>query len=86
MVKESRLSFRVPDTISNKIDLAVLMHNHITDRSEFGSMAIKFFLEYLYVTSPEVEVYAKLIFKIAESGKIKTDEINELQELMESYN
>ena len=75
MVKESRLSFRIPQIISDKVDVAILLHTEFPDRSEFGTQAVKFFLQYLMVTKPEVDIFSSALIKIAKRAEITTKEL-----------
>ncbi|MHA2252554.1 MAG: hypothetical protein ACXAD7_19475 [Candidatus Kariarchaeaceae archaeon] len=80
VTKESRLSFRIPDGTSKKIDELVKQHSDIKDRSKFGTFAAEKFLKYLELRPEFYEKMRETI--IALSKNVGGYELEEIQELM----
>ena len=77
--KESRLSFRIPDDISERIDILVKKHS-LKDRSKFGTIAGEKFMQYQELRSEFYEKMRETI--IALSKKVGGDNLEEIQQLM----
>ncbi|MDH5404029.1 MAG: hypothetical protein OEY49_16135 [Candidatus Heimdallarchaeota archaeon] len=86
-LKDSRLSFRITPKLSEEIDSLVGKHDQIRDRSEFGTKAIQFFIEYLRNSTTDEQLIMKGILSLASDKNIKSKELTQLSELYEDlYN
>ncbi|MHA2248815.1 MAG: hypothetical protein ACXAD7_00570 [Candidatus Kariarchaeaceae archaeon] len=76
MTKDSRLSFRISPELNKRIDLMVeLSSGVIRDRSELGTRAIKFFLNYLRDTADEQKVIVHALVALAKHTETESPEI-----------
>lgn len=83
MRKDSRLSFRISNILSKRIDEAITSTgDQIRDRSEFGTKAIMFYLDYIENTQSEAEVMLKSIISLADHVGVNTEEINKIREMV----
>ena len=79
MKKGSRLSFRISSKLDGTIEKAILQsQGEIRDRSEFGLKSVIHFLNYLAHTKSEEQVLMATILKLAESKRIQTSDIDEI--------
>lgn len=85
MRKDSRLSFRISNTLSTRIDDAIdRSEGQIRDRSEFGTKAITFYLDYIENTQSETELMLKSIISLADHIGLKTQEIDHVRNVLTS--
>ena len=83
MGKDARLSFRISDMLSDRIDQA-LQHaeGQIRDRSEFGTKAIKFYLDYIENTQSEDEIILNAIVSLANHVGENGSEIARIEKII----
>jgi len=83
MGKDSRLSFRLSELLSRRIDHAIDMADgQIRDRSEFGTKAIKFYLDYIENTAAEDELILNAILSLAEHIGVQGGEIPQIKDIL----
>ncbi|MHA2252508.1 MAG: hypothetical protein ACXAD7_19240 [Candidatus Kariarchaeaceae archaeon] len=86
MTKESRLSFRIDDNLSHKIDIMVDKHINIRDRSDFGTQSVQFYMDLLDNKETELAMIVKAINSITKkSGITDLPELGDLNELLSKY-
>ncbi len=84
MSKDNRLSFRISQHLSARVDRAIdRSAGQIRDRSEFGTKATKFYLDYIENIKSEDEVMLEAILALA--GKIgeRSAEISDIKTYLE---
>jgi hypothetical protein len=85
MRKDSRLSFRISNNLSKRIDLSIdKSEGQIRDRSEFGTKAITFYLDYIENTQSETELMLQSIVSLAEHIGLDTKEIKYVRNILDS--
>ena len=84
MGKDARLSFRISSILSDRIDKAIdKSDGQIRDRSEFGTKAIKFYLDYIENTQSEDEIILKAILTLANHVGEKGADITKIEKILE---
>lgn len=84
MRKDSRLSFRISPLLNDRIEMAIEQSTgDIRDRSEFGTKAVEFYLDYLHSTVSENEIIINAVLKLANSFNVKLPEIEKLVQIKE---
>ena len=84
--KESRLSFRIDDNLSHKIDIMVDKHINIRDRSDFGTQSVQFYMDLLDKKETELAMIIKAINSVTKkTGITDLPELNELNKLLIKY-
>ncbi len=86
MTKESRLSFRIDEKLSHKVDIMVDKDINIRDRSDFGTQSIQFFMDVLENKESDVIKIIDAINSIArEKGYEDIPEIKAMNKMAENY-
>ena len=85
MRKDSRLSFRISPELSKRVEFAISSDPNIKDRSEFGTKAINFYLDYLKLAESEQDKILQAVLILADHIKLNTPEIIELRELQDVH-
>ncbi|MHA2249415.1 MAG: hypothetical protein ACXAD7_03585 [Candidatus Kariarchaeaceae archaeon] len=81
VTKESRLSFRISEEISDRIDLMVKEKEHLKDRSKFGTIATEKFMQYQELRPEFYDKMRKALLVI--SKNVGAEELDEIKQLLE---
>jgi hypothetical protein len=82
MRKDSRLSFRISESMSDRIDRAIgQTGGQIRDRSEFGTKAVQFYLDFIENAHSMEELMSKSILALADHIGIESNEIKQIRAL-----
>lgn len=85
MRKDARLSFRISHTLSGRVDKAIHKSaGQIRDRSEFGTKAIQFYLDYIENTQSEEEIIFRAILGLSENVGYTSKEIDKIGKILNS--
>lgn len=84
MRKDSRLSFRISGTLSERIDRAIeKAGGQIRDRSEFGTKSVEFYLDFIENAYSMEDLINRSIIALANHIGLNSPEITEIKQLSE---
>jgi len=84
MGKDSRLSFRISNTLSDRVDRAIdRSDGQIRDRSEFGTKAVTFFLDYIENAVAEDELILNAILGLAKHVGEYGEEVEQIRNILQ---
>ena len=79
MRKDSRLSFRISPELSKRVELAIFSDLNLRDRSEFGTKAVNFYLDFLKISENEQDKILQAVLALADHIKLESKEIKKLR-------
>jgi len=82
MIKKSRLSFRISDSLNDDIEKMVIIKRDVRDRSDLGNQSVEFFLDLIKNRHFEEEIFLNAIMKVAE--KTDNQDLPEIKKLKET--
>jgi len=86
MGKDSRLSLRISKTLDERITKAIEQSDgQIRDRSEFGTKAVKFYLDYIENTKSEDELILDAILALAKRTGIHGEEFTHIEKQISNF-
>lgn len=82
MTKESRLSFRIDEILSHKIDIMVDKTINIRDRSDFGTQAVQFYINVIENNETDITKILSAVNAIADkTGTNKLAEVKTMNKI-----